>query len=603
MANNIYLTTDGRFYSSPYPFSVNDSLIPIVTAGFAAFLNSQLIKPNPTQNIIYLQNYMTDGTIRNGLVSATPALDAALLELREYGGTLIVPPGDYKLEKSGYYWPGTTIKGDGSGAVRFFTTDKWSEPYAGAQAFLASFNDADISTIGYTTNWLDGNVLIEGITFDYRQKTTSSPNGGKHAIRAYALKGVTVQNCTFYGGEDCTAMLNCDGTAVVNNFGYDQTNCFWDHWTTPQNALVANNFAKTTVKCNQGVNFNPERGGPLYGTGHGAIGLVCIGNTVIGSPTDTLPWQLEPLHTQNYCRNMIVTNNKLTYSYIIARGLVTYAKFSQNVCETAGGNASHNIVCHGWGGVDEPDLIEIDNNIIFGNDPGNPFGNIRLELDDNKFGSARNNQIANSVSFTNGIYTTGKGMIVDNNAVQNGLISSAGFVTTKQDLLVPNGKSIGWRSLNGYQPRIVLQSDNNLIFKIVGAAGADRSLFSIFVESDNSDMIISPIIRMLNGMKWETDTIAATGTTISTATTLAGFNVINSCTAGVNDGVALPQSDGKLTVVMNDTAAVAKVYPNNSGAGRIDGGAVSAPVTLNPGQIKGFWKYGASFFKTVFANP
>ena len=603
MADNIYVDVDGRLYASTYPFSVNDSLIPIVSPSFRASLEAVTRKPNATQRTLNLRSYMTDDTMRNGLVKASLTFQAAFRELREYGGTLIIPPGDYDFDREVLYWPNVTVKGEGSGAVRIFTTDTWVALTDTDRAFLASFNDYD-NFSGYYPTPIEGNILIDGITFDYRQRTWTG-GSGKHAFRTLGLKNVAEQNCTFYSGENAVSLRRGDGSRVINNQAYDQTNCAWDHWQQPKNALVANNSFKTTVNTAQALNFNPESAGATPGTGLVADGFVAIGNTIEGSPTDTLPWQLEPLDLGNGCINILVEGNQLINSYIVMRGTVINASVSNNTMWTAQGNPTQNIVCHGWGAGpdDEPNIISITNNVIHANDPGNPFGNIRLELEDGYNGAVVGNRIYNPTSATNGIYTTGSGIVVSDNTVENGLISAPGFVSTRQDILVPNGKSVGWRRASGYQTRAVLQSDNNWVFYLANSTGGQRAILSCYAEQDNSDLVVSPILRVNGGMRWEDDLISANGTTIASATTLAAYSQVDVCVAGVNDAVKLPQSANKLTLVFNNTADILRLFPVNSGLGRIDGGAISAPVNIAPGESRLMWQWSDNNAKTLAKYP
>lgn len=601
MVDNIYVNVKGQFYSSTYPFSVNDSLVPVVSSSFRAYLLGSNPKPNATQRKIYLDDYLPYlGDMKNGLVSVTAAVRAALLELRTYGGELIVSPGDYLLTGSLPYYPYVTVTG-APGATRFFSTSQWDPlvpGYSGTKyAYFFSYNE-DTGQSGVYVVPEDGDILFQGLTLDYSEQTYATPGGGKHAIRCFGMKNVVIQNCNFEAGENATALLNCLGTRVVNNTAEDQTNCFWDHWHKPANALVMGNYASTAGNSNQAINFNPESAGSAYGTGVIADGLLVMNNYVEGSSTDTLPWQIEPLHLGNTVQNVSIIGNRLVNSYLVVRGNFLNGRIADNEISTTNWPTA-SITSYAWDASNRPNNVVIEDNVVNTTTIANPFGAIRFEGDN---GFVRNNQVFNGGA-TAGIYTTVAGTLVSGNTVSNGIITTPGFVSGRQNEILANGLYRGWRTPGNGNARFVQQTDGNFIFFGTDASFADRGIFTIFMDQDSSDLFFGANLRPDQGIGLVPTSVAANGVNIGSATTLTSWSRITSATAAVNDAIKCGNKTNALFVIFNDTLSILKLFPANTGAATMDGGAIGASVAMAAGERRIVWQATGTQYVTLARFP
>lgn len=209
----------------------------------------------------------------------------------------------------------------------------------------------------------DDDIKVEGLTFDFG--TLSIVGGGLHAVSVRRASNVSVTKCTFKGGENGTAMLGCDGTFVGDNRAYNFSNCAYDHWDSPRNAVVQGNYATSTSSV-QIINFNPEPTNDNVTTGLYADGIVISNNELIYTGTLSGSYlQLEPLTNGNFVRNVNVSNNIIRNASIVIRRNTTNVVIDGNVLFSGvPGNVNPAIMCNALDGSPSPSTIVVSNNIF-----------------------------------------------------------------------------------------------------------------------------------------------------------------------------------------------------------------------------------------------
>lgn len=587
MTSNVYVDVAGNYYESAYPFSVNDVLIPYVTPTFRAQLLAVPRKPNVTQKTIYLDNLGLSSDMKNGLVPATTVFQAAALELREYGGKVIVPPGDYWINGAILFYPGFQISGS-AGATRLFSKDEWGPSVPGGRCFFASYNSAE-RFVDYDYPKEPGNILIEGLNMDYTLLSDSIFHGSTHGIRVFAFTNVTIQDCIMRAGANAVALLHCDGTKLINNTAYDFYNCAWDHWTEPRNALILGNTCITSIRTSQAVNFNPER---TTGTALGltAKGLIAANNYAegpgIAADPNNLPWQIEPLVDGNSVSDVILSNNRLKNSYFVARGRVSNLAITGNNLENPEWPSAA-IFCHSRSPTDYLDSVIISDNVLTGPAPNNALGNIYLSNANTRNCAILRNQINNSTGeLRAGIYCPVPGTWISENTVTNGLYTYPGFVSTRQDMALLNNRTLSFNTPNGSRVNMKVQTDRFFAIQVPLANGSPKNIMYCLTETDEPEIQIATQLHFLDYTKYSVQELAAAGTTISTAALITKNVVrVTAATAGVAQGVQLDTRSSKTTVVWNDTAVNVNVYPANNGVGKINALSVAAPYVLAPGYV------------------
>lgn len=504
------------------------------------------------------------------------------------GGVLLIPPGNYQIDRPLVVNSNVTITGWGA-TLTSCAAGSW----VGANYFAITNRNNTASVL------TDSNIKIIGLSFDYASLEVISP-GGIHIVYMRKATNIRVLHCNFAWGDDHTAFLACNDTLVFGCHSTGASNCTYDHWDGAQNARVIGNYIETGLVASQAVNFNAQ---PTVPGARVADGFIMADNIIIGmEPADATPIQVEPLGTGSTAKNVIIANNKFYNIYLVCRGNCQNFVIEGNTFDAVS-NGRQAIIVNSNSG-DTPDTIVIRNNRIINPTTSSSLGVIQVtatnyEVSGNWITGSTYGAIA-------GINTSGSsgGGVVYGNTVSNGVLNLAAYHVGTLGLNVASDKSLGWYDNAGSRSRMFCQgSDNNFIFYGTDASGAARAIWSVVMRSNSSEFT-HPIPVLYNSTRRSVPgVLAAAGTTIGTATSLtANINNVTTCTAGVADGVILIASTGREQTVINSTADTLKVYPNNSGSAQIDVGGASVPATIAAGKSKTFVQVAANDFRTTAAT-
>ncbi len=172
----------------------------------------------------------TDYGAKNDASSpATAALGAAARDIPDSGGTLVVPPGRYRMTGTLLLKSGTKLVGPGATLVadQNFQATGSANRYEPERAMVANVNHARQSG-------MDHDIGVYGLSFDWN----GLDRGDAHAISFRKLERGVVADCTFRGGGDGTAFLACVATEVARCMANGTTNCAYDHWEGTSKAVV-----------------------------------------------------------------------------------------------------------------------------------------------------------------------------------------------------------------------------------------------------------------------------------------------------------------------------------------------------------------------------
>jgi hypothetical protein len=539
--------------------------------------------------VVNVQDY---GAIADGVVDCTQQMQTAMQVLRDAGGgEYVIPSGIYIVSDTINVPANVLVRGNGRGNTIVKASADWPTD-TGRYAFFENDN-ADAGTV------IDANITIRGLTLDYAAFGPVNPvGGGQHAIRMWFARGVLIDDIEFQlnTAEDAVACRACDDVLVRGCYGYEANNCMWDFWEGCRNVTLSGLYAEST-QIVQMVNFNPER------TGGPNVGRVAQGFTMTGchfrySGALAAPILLSPLVGGNYVKDVIVSGNILENTYIVMRGGMSGGVVAGNtISDVAGGlSAIESYTFHG----DAPSGIVVTGNVV--RDPATTIGNLgvlRIECDG---ATVVGNAITGSTyGVVPGIYCGASAVALCVNYISNGLVTAPAGILNFASTRVANNRQLGFYDTSGSVAHLVLQTDNNLVFNGTSASGAARTFMSVFQRSSVSELIL-PLPNLLSGgyRLVPVTGIAAAGTNIGTAVDLVGnINVVETCTAGVADGVRLNATNGKPQTVINTTAAALNVYPNNSGSAQIDAGGVAVPVVVAAGASKTFVQVVLNDFRTI----
>lgn len=558
----------------------------VIPAGSAALIGD-------TPLVVGVYDVRSYGATGNGITDDTAAFQAASVAVQQAGGgTLLIPAGRYLLHATTYLASDTVVMGAGRGATTLLAATDWPELPAGRYAFFENLN-YDAGTI------IDRNITIRDLTLDYGDfGPVNPPGGGQHAIRMWFAGGVLVEDVEFQlnTAEDATAFRAVQDGLITGCFAYNARNCTYDHWEECQRCAVVSCHAESPLIA-QMVNWNVERtGGP--NVGRSAKGFVLANNVFRYTGAVSAPIFLSPIVGGNYASDITVSGNVLHNCHIIMRGGVTGSVIAGNVFSAVAGGFSA-IAVHAYNG-DAPAAISVSGNTVV--DPATSAGNlgvIRVECDSATV-------MGNTVSGTSygvvpGVYCGSSTVVLGVNYVSNGVVTATAGTISSANTRVGNNKQLGFFDTSGSVAHMIVQTDNNLLFNGTSSSGAIRTFMSIFQRSSSSELTLPLPTLLGGGVRYVPVTgIAAVGTNIGTATNLTGnINVVATCTAGANDGVALNATNGREQTVINTTADILKVYPNNGGAAQIDAGGVGVATTIAAGKSKTFVQVVLNDFRTV----
>lgn len=536
-----------------------------------------------TQGIVNIRDF---GAAGNGVTNDTAAIQDALFSTPRTGVTWI-PPGVYLFSAPLEMLSGRRFGGPGT--LKAAPISAWlGSPYYG---ITNENRDASVIT--------DENIQIFDLTMDYTNIPASEGDGTQHTIYIRKARDVRIENITTIGGASATALLGCDNTIELGNTYLDFRNCGPDAWDGPRNRRVIGCHIESGdgFSVAQMVNFNPNpTSGPS--TGYVADGFVFKGNTVISHETSATPCQIEQLVGAGASvRNVVVSGNVFVNSYLVLRGDVSGAVIDGNTFSNFQGNLEAITSYPRSGG--NPGVIIVSNNII--RDPHTDAGVVGVIRVQSDKAQIFNNFIFGTDYTAAPIYTGAPtvGQIFGNHA---DVPQVAGHLQT--GMIIPNGSAnfYGWTDTGGAFLRMLLQSDNNWVMLGTNAAGNPRTIAGMFQRSNTSDFIWEVPVRFRAETRYTPTLVAATGTNIGTAASLSAatnYVKVTSCTTGVADGVALSANLAKPQTITNATADPLNVYPNNSGFGTINGGAVGAPVVLAPGKSMTLFQHEDNSFWVV----
>jgi hypothetical protein len=537
------------------------------------------------------------GAVGDGVTDDTAAFQAAVAAIPAGGGEYVIPSGRYLLSDTINIPSNVLVRGNGRGNTVLLASATWPTN-SGRYSFFENEN-YDAGTI------IDHNITIRDLTLDYYEFGSAPPGGGKHAIRMWFARGITISGVEFqcsttgFSAEDAVACRACEDVLLSGCYAYGAVNCTWDFWEECRNVALSGLYAES-AQIEQHVNFNPER------TGGPNVGRVAEGFTMTGchfrySGATAAPILLSPLVGANYVREVVVTGNILENTYIVIRGGVTNAVVSGNTIKGVKGGLSAIESYTNLG--DAPANIVVTGNAI--SDPETVVGNlgvIRIQCDS---AVVSGNAVHGSTyGVVPGIYCGSSTVILGTNYVSNGVVTASAGTINSSASRVGNNKQLGFFDTAGSVAHIILQTDNNLVFNGTSASGGLRPFMTIFQRSSVSELIL-PLSTLLSGTYRTVPVtgIAAAGTNIGGATVLTGnVNVVETCTAGVADGVALVAVNGREQTVINTTADTLKVYPNNSGSAQIDVGGIGVPTTIAAGKSKTFVQVVLNDFRTIAAT-
>jgi len=174
-------------------------------------------------------------------IDPTAALNAAAQSVPDSGGTLELTAGKvYDLTGPLVLKSNTILEGNGATLLDAVPISVDSSGFA-----LVTNENFGASTL------TDHNITVDNLNLDY----ASVDGGGSHAISFREASNVTVENSTFHGGNDATALLATDDTLVTGCTAFNITNVAYDQWEGASDAIVSNNVAYLTGTGSYGILF------------------------------------------------------------------------------------------------------------------------------------------------------------------------------------------------------------------------------------------------------------------------------------------------------------------------------------------------------------
>lgn len=161
-----------------------------------------------------------------GSADSTSQIQAAMTAAA--GGICLLPMGNFRVSATIVMPANTIFIGSGYG-TRIYTTSGSGFNFV---------NNANFSATYSASTKVDSNIRVEGIFFDYGALN----DGSTHAVSFRMAQNITVRDCFFSGGNNCTAMLACISTLVENCHtpigATGLSNAAYDHWDGAQDFTV-----------------------------------------------------------------------------------------------------------------------------------------------------------------------------------------------------------------------------------------------------------------------------------------------------------------------------------------------------------------------------
>jgi hypothetical protein len=535
-------------------------------------------------------NVMAWNAIGDGTTPDSEAIQDAANQLPDGGGVLYFPPGRTFLINSTIFLPyGTKIWAYGA----TFTTvanAQWISPtYFGIHICFTS------PTFGEDGVMHDGDYGLYGAKFDF------SANGEVSQWSMWYIRNSIVRDCHFIGGQTQCQHVRSENTTISHCTFEGWQNAACDHFDSPQNVRVA--FCYFYARQigvgfgSQSVTFNavPVVDRPQGGIADGFVMEGCEFDS--DKPTST-PNQIEPLGEPGTARNVLIVNNIFRNQYLVCRGDCQNYTIANNIFYNVTDTQAIVVGLRVALG-DTPNNITITNNQVI-NPTGTTSSGI-IQCDATNWSMTFNRVVGAGMGASSSFDATVSQGVFFGNQYENGVANVSSFDVGTIGFNVVNNNNIGWYDTAGSRARIRVQSDNNMVMSGSSSTGTERIIMALGMRSDVSE-VTWPLPMIYQGILRSTPSagIAATGTVIGTAASLtSNINRVTSCTAGVNDGVILIASTGREQTVINETAAILKVYPNNSGAATIDGGGVGIPATIAANSAKTFVQVTTNNFRTI----
>ena len=185
------------------------------------------------------------GLDASGGTDVTEPLRAAAHAIPDSGGTLLLPPGQFRISGTIAVKSGTKVLGHGATLV---ADGGWHVDQRGTTGHSLGY--AAIANISHAAvNLTDRSITIQGLSFDYNALSL----GTAHAVSFRKAMAVQVLDCTFSGGGNATAMLACQNTLVARCTSHGTLNCAYDHWEGCDNSQVSDCVA--VCKADYGILF------------------------------------------------------------------------------------------------------------------------------------------------------------------------------------------------------------------------------------------------------------------------------------------------------------------------------------------------------------
>lgn len=417
------------------------------------------------------------GARGDGTTDDTAAIQAALNAVPTTGGTVLFPPGNYIVTSTLFVpshtlcsGPGATITA-GTGFVSG-TLTTW--------AMMVNKNYPSSPPTSYT---LDTDIHFHSLAFSYVNKQNVA-GGGTHAIRMYGVTLVRVFDCAFNYGNDATAFIHCDDTAVEMCRATLMENAAFDHWFAPRNARVIGNYATSTSTGATAVLFNA-------GTGAGtdasdAMNMIVANNVLYGCIG------FDTLTTAGHVYDIRIIGNYINATVgIVGRGGIVRCVVEGN---TITGPTSLPAIWIDTDGTLSPSDTTVVSNICFGftTAPANGAG-VRLTGGGVVANNRVNGTYNNALSLGGGTYFGGGNSLAA--GAVNTMTGTLYADGAAQTILTNGGLGFGQLDASGGLVRFTLQSDNNHILYGTDATGAQRSIYSIQQRNSTSALTMAVPVR------------------------------------------------------------------------------------------------------------
>jgi hypothetical protein len=533
------------------------------------------------------KNIRDYGAAGDGTTDDTAAINAASAAVASTGGVVEVPAGRYLFNDSLVVKANTVMEGPGT--LIAAPPSAWTA----MPTFLCIVNENhDAETI------TDENITIRGITLDMTEHGTSGVD--IHGISIRKTRGVKIENVIILGGSSSVALRACDDTHEIGCRYINFTNCGSDHWDGPGNGRLVGCHLECDSSA-QMINWNPEATVPPS-AGLIADGFTVSGNTLVSHKPSTTPCQIEPLGTSGtFVRNVTITGNTFKNAWLVCRGDVDGLVIANNTFSDFATGSPAIMVQTDIDHPGTPGTVLIANNTI--RDAITTSGNLGVIVAQTNKGIVIGNSILGTDYDSTAIYRGATACQVMANYIED--TDSQSSNRLQNGIIIPNGGGnlYGWTDASGSVPRMFLQGDNNWIFAATNASGGLRTVLSMFMRDNSSELIAYEAMQFYAANRYRVRAVAAAGTVIGTATVLSdNLNRVTSCTAGAADGVVLAAISGRFQTVVNSTADTLKVYPPNSDSAQIDAGGVGTATTIAPGKVKTFVQLAAGVVITTSAT-